>query len=83
MVLKFFVGGFGPFRVILRPSKTCAHFKAITLNHKRFEIQVDGTLKPNYNSVDLAEVELVANDTLGSYFVDLPRYNHSALFKVE
>jgi len=52
------------------------------LFHPNLRPTIDGTLKPNYNSVDLGEVELVDDDTLGSYSRDLPRYNHSVLFQM-
>jgi len=39
-------------------------------------------LKPSYNNVDLGEVELVVDDTHGSYSRELPRYNFSVLYEM-
>merc|ERR1719318_2537755 len=57
------------------------------LFHPDFRPTTGEILKPNYNRVDLAEVELVHDKSLKSYTredyeTDEPRYNHSGLFKM-
>ena len=52
------------------------HFEILT--NMSIYVQFQEILKPNYNSVDLAEVELVA----GNEYINEPRANDSELLEV-
>ena len=62
------------------PTQFLSKFKymSIFVAHISMYVQFQEILKPNYNSVDLAEVELVA----GNEYINEPRANDSELLEV-